>query len=152
MYKGIGTDEEYPYILRGDRESEKPTIWMLRPQKVRKGNRNLAGYMKTQGKATDDAVADSMTKADLNQFIDTVASVKNFCFKAEVSARELIESLEDLQKVFFELDFNSMTELFNASRDIFSLREGEKKESSFSSGAGSIGSTPGASASSAKPV
>ena len=149
MYKGIGPDEVYPYILRGDRDNADPTIWMLKPQGVRKGNRNLVGYMKSQGKHTDDAVGESMTKQDLSQFVSIVASVKNFCFKKDVAPVAEIDSPEDLQRVFFELDLNSMTELFNASRDIFALREGEKNASRSSSGAASTESIPTGSGSTA---
>ncbi len=167
MYKGIGPDEVYPYVLRGERDSihttidektgkelpvpasAKPTIWGLRPQGVRKGNRNLVGYMKSQGKHTDDAVGDSMTKQDLSQFESVVAYVKNFCFKAALDPVAEISTPEELHKVFFEIDFNSMTELFNASRDIFALREGEKNASRSLSGAASIASTQAGSASTA---
>lgn len=141
MYTGIKGDETYAYVLLGDRESESPTVWGLRPQKVYKGNRNLTGFMKSQGKRTDDAVAAAMTKQDKNQFLDIVAWVRNFCFAEEGKPRKVIETEEELAKVFNELDINSYSELMNASRDIFSLKEGEKKESSSSSGAASKEST-----------
>ena len=141
MYKGIKGEEAYPYILRGERDDASPTVWMLHAQKVRKGNRNLAGYMKSQGKSTDDAVAEAYTKQDLNQFLSIVESVRNFCFADESEATATIDDPEQLRKVFFELDFNSLTEILNASRDIFALREGEKKESSSSYGADSKEST-----------
>lgn len=141
MYKGIKGEEAYPYVLRGEKDDASPTVWMLHAQKVQKGNRNLAGYMKSQGKSTDDAVAQAYTKQDLNQFLSIVESVHNFCFADESAPAATIDDPEQLKKVFFELDFNSLTEILNASRDIFMLREGEKKESSSSYGAASNEST-----------
>ncbi len=152
MYRGIKGTETYPYILLGDRDSENPTIWMLRPQRVAKGNRNLTGYMKSQGKKTDDAVAASMTKQDKNQFLSVCAEVRYFCFADDSIPRDSIADADELKAVFDELDINSYSELMNASRDIFSLKESEKKESSSSSGAASNESTVTGSDSIAKDV
>ena len=142
MYRGIKGTETYPYILLGDRDSEIPTVWMLRPQKVGKGNRNLTGYMKSQGKKTDDAIAASMTKQDKNQFLSIVSEVRTFCFADDSVPKESITDTDELKKVFEELDINSYNELMNASRDIFSLKESEKKESSSSSGVDLSASIP----------
>jgi hypothetical protein len=149
MYREISGDEVFPYILRGERDSELPTVWGLRPQKVRQGNRNFTGYMKAQGKHTDDAMAAAMTKQDLTRFLSCVAWVRNFWFKDEPAPRAVVEDEETLKRIFNGLDYNSMTELTTAAHDVFSLREGEKKELTSSSRAVSNGSTAAGSASTA---
>lgn len=149
MYREISGNEVYPYTLKGERDSDAPTVWGLRPQRVRQGNRNMTGYVKAHGKATDDAMAASMTKQDLTRFLSCVAWVRNFWFKDEPAPRDLVEDEELLKRIFNGLDYNSMTELTGAAHDVFALREGEKKESSSSSGAASNGSTAAGSASTA---
>jgi hypothetical protein len=90
-----------------------------------------------------------MTKQDLTRFLSCVAWVRNFWFVGESEPRPFVEDEEMIKRSFNEIDYNSMTELTTAAHDIFSLREGEKKESSSSSGAVSNGSTAAGSASTA---
>lgn len=141
MYRCISDNEIVPFILRGDRGDDNPTIWGLRPQKVAQGNRNYAGYMKASGKHTDDALAKAMTRQDLTRFLSCVAWVRNVDLGPEGGCHEHIDDEETLTKLFWGLDYNTYTELTGAAHDVFALREGEKKELSSSSGAASNGST-----------
>lgn len=137
MLKGIKTTDIWPYTLEEERDAESPTVWWLKPQTVAKGNRPLAAYMQAHQKKDLDTVSRKTTQADLDQWLSTVDHVDNFCFSEEEMPREEIRDPEDLKKIFFQLDISSYNELMNASRDIFRLKDGQKKGSSSSSGAAS---------------
>lgn len=141
--KGIKRGEFYPYILRGERESEDPTIWELSPVGAREGNRSITGFVKAQSRRTDDAVAEGMTKQDLNDFLMAVRSIRNWTFADDEEPTVLIDEHNEKEKVrvFYELDSNSINEITNAAKNIFALRECEKKELSSPSGADLNGST-----------
>jgi hypothetical protein len=161
MYKGVKNSPPIPYILAKDnrdwdpKEGDpklRPAVWMIVPQTMRTGNRNLAGYLRSQGKATDDAVAEAYTKQDLNQFLNAVKEVYFYTFSDGDSPVEHIDTPEGMQKVFFDMDFDAATELMNSSKNIFALREGEKNALSSLSGAASKGSIQAGSASTASPA
>jgi len=154
MLKGIkrGVDL-YEYILEGEKVDKDPTVFGLRPQTVGEGNVALAGYFKANQKKTDASVAAAMTKTDLEQWLTSVAFVRNFCFADEDAPRdELITDEKDLKRVFFELDISSANEVINASRDIFLLKEGSKNASGSLSGQGLSASTQTGSGTSAEPA
>lgn len=136
MLKGIKSTDVWPYILEEERDDPSPTIWWLKPQTVAKGNRPLAAYMQAHQKKDLDTIARKTTQADIDQWIGIVDHVDNFCFHDEEVPRVTVETAEDVKKIFFELDISSYNELMNASRDLFKLRDGQKKGSSSSSGQG----------------
>jgi len=142
MLKGIkkGVDL-YEYILEGEKTDPNPTVFVLRPQTVGEGNVALAGYFKANQKKTDAAVAAAMTKTDLEGWLTSVAEVRNFCFAEDSEPTASITEERELKRVFFELDVSTANEVINAARDIFSLREGAKNASGFSSGQGLSAST-----------
>jgi len=136
MLTGIDPSKSLPYTLRRD-DPLNPTIFWLRPQGVVRGNKHLVGYQDAHTKKTRDSVAAKTTLEDLAQFLSTVERVENFCFLGEAAPTPVIETQEDLKKVFYQLDIANFNELMNASRDIFELTEGEKNALGSSSGQGS---------------
>lgn len=133
MYKGISRKDSFPVTLDDD-EGPVFTYYWLRPQTVRSGNKPLAAYMQAHSKKDVATIAKKTTVTDLNQWLDTVEKIENFCFHDEEDPRELIEDYEELKTVFYEHDINAFNELMNKSRNIFTLTEGEKKGSRSSSG------------------
>jgi hypothetical protein len=161
MLKGVKTLDPIPYILAKDNRDwdpkegdpkKRPTVWLIAPQTVAIGNRNLAGYLKSQGKGADDALAEAYTKQDLTQFLRVVKGVRFYCFSDSEEPVPFIDDNEKLKNVFSDMDFENVTELLNASRNIFTLREGEKNALSSLSGAGSNASTRAGSDSTARPA
>jgi alkyl hydroperoxide reductase subunit AhpF len=161
MYKGIRRGDISPYILKDEHTrmpiddgkpkeaNELPTIWLLRAQNTEAGNRNIVAYTKARSQEADDAIAALWTNADLNQFLDAVAGVRNFCFRDEETPRKLIEAPEELKRVFAESDMNIVAELLNASKSGFALREAERFVLSSSFGRDLLGNIPAGSNSTA---
>jgi hypothetical protein len=151
MIKGVRDVGLIPFILPNDNRdwdpkdgdpAKRPTVWMIAPQTMPSANRNMAGYIRSQGKATDDAVAEGYTKQDLNQFLRAVKEVWHYIFSDSDDPTEHLDTPEGMKRVFFDLDADNVTALMNASRNIFTLREGEKNALSSLSGAALKGSIP----------
>ena len=156
MIKGVRNVGLIPFILPNDNRDwdpkdgdpkKRPTVWEIAPQTVQSANRNMAGYIRSQGKATDDAVAEGYTKQDLNQFLRAVKGVWYYEFSDQSEPIVHIDTPEEMQRVFFDLDADSTSALMNASRNIFALREGEKNALRSLSGAASKESIPAGSVS-----
>lgn len=136
--KGIKRGESYFYVLRGEKDDEHPTIWELQPMKAQAGNRSAQGFIKAQSKRTDDAAAESMTKQDLNDFLRAVRTLRNWTFADDDQPTAFIDEYDEKlkQKVFYELDANSIAELTTVCKNVFTLRECEKNVLSSPYGAG----------------
>jgi len=141
--KGFKRGETYFYVLRGEKDEKSPTIWELIPVGAREGNRSIQGMIKAQSKRTDDAVAEGMTKQDLNDFLRVVKTIRNFEFADDSKPTGLIDEFDMKQKerVFYELDTIQINELVNSAKNIFTLREVEKNVLSSPYGAGLKGNT-----------
>jgi len=135
VYRGISTEEVYPYVLEAERELpiDEATVWHIRPQTVRTQNKEMAGYL--SGKQKDpDAKAAHTTKVDRASFLRFMAFIERFQFYGEDNIVAKVEDEDGLIRVFNQLDPNSAAELSNASRDPYVLRAGQRKESPSSSG------------------
>lgn len=140
VYEGVSIEEVYPYVLEAERELpiEKATVWHIRPQTVRTQNKEMAGYLAGKQK-TPEAKAAHTTKVDRASFLRFMSHIERFKFYGEKEIQERVEDQEDLIRAFNQLDPNTASELSNASRDPFILREGQRKESPSLSGRPSPG-------------
>jgi hypothetical protein len=150
MYRGVKSGEIYPYILEAERESPNPTVWWIRPQTVREGNVPIAGYVRAHQIRNKEEAAAQTTKADRSQFLRVIDHVDNVCVGDEEAVN--VSGKDTLLRLFEELDISTFNELMNASRDIFSLKEAQKKDLSSSSGRESRGKSPAASDTTASTV
>jgi len=135
VFKGINPDDIFEYVLEGEKDSEGvKTIWGLRSQGVASGNQSLARIVKAHGKRNIEESAEEQTKANRREFLKVVAFVKNFLFSGDSEPTPVVDDEKGILQVFKEIDISTFLELSNASKDIFTLRQGEKNGSNSSSG------------------
>ena len=144
VYKGLSEDDVFEYVLESERETEGPkTIWGLRPQGVASGNQSLARIVKAHGRRNIDESASEQTKANRREFLKMLAYVKNFVFSGETEITALIDDPKGIDRIFGQIDISTFLELANASKDIYTLRQGEKNGSGSSYGLPSGEKIPG---------
>uniref|UniRef100_A0A6M3XJS8 Uncharacterized protein n=1 Tax=viral metagenome TaxID=1070528 RepID=A0A6M3XJS8_9ZZZZ len=155
--RGISTKELFPYILEDDRglPSEQQTIFYIKPKTGHEANIQTKVYLKAF-REKDNGIRDLIVKdadiADLTNFKATVKKIENFAFpddyyedhpqvKEKAKPVKIHEDGQELKILFVKeitsedmigdvcrtLDNDSLREIYDVSRSVSKLREGQKK-------------------------
>jgi hypothetical protein len=140
MLQGKDTKIAVPYIVSGDRNSDIPTIFWLKPKNLLGNYKGSTLYQKaiTQGpRGTTTTDANKIYDADITNFLDRCEKVENFEFSKQYPEYQkqgvigTIDTKEQLIALMYDTDPIALQEVMNAPSDWAMLKEGENAYSSY---------------------
>lgn len=132
------TKEPVGYVLLGDRDSDPPTVFWIRPMDAEEHTTYYARWMREDGRISPDEVKAKKKIAVDREQLQAICQRIDNCWHPG----DYVTDSEEIARAIALLDWPCLQELLRTAASTSALRPFQKNSSGFSSnGAGSVSAT-----------